>query len=100
MGCFEMTEIRHGCNVQALETTAAYDPTHEQFIIHSPTFSAGKAYIGNAANDARLAVVFAQLEIAGEKKWGPAVLVPIPEESERTAPSIGIEDEGYQMGLK
>src|SRR5258708_38313087 len=64
LGCFAMTEIGHGSNVQALETTAGYDPTHEQFIIHSPTCSAGKAYIGNAASGARLAIVFARLATA------------------------------------
>jgi acyl-CoA oxidase len=99
MGFFAMTEIGHGSNVQALETTAVYDPTREQFIIHSPTFSAGKAYIGNAANDARLAIVFAQLEIGGEGQGVHAFLVPLRDESGRTLPGIAIEDDGYKMGL-
>jgi acyl-CoA oxidase len=99
MGCFAMTEIGHGSNVQALETTATYDPTHEQFIVHSPTFSAGKAYIGNAANDARMAVVFAQLEIGGEQQGVHAFLVPLRDESGRAFPGITIEDDGYKMGL-
>jgi acyl-CoA oxidase len=99
MGCFAMTEIGHGSNVQALETTAVYDPTHEQFIIHSPTFSAGKAYIGNAASDARLAIVFAQLAIGGGQQGVHAFLVPLRDESGRPLPGITIEDDGYKMGL-
>jgi acyl-CoA oxidase len=99
MGCFAMTEIGHGSNVQALETTAAYDPTREQFIIHSPTFSAGKAYIGNAANDARMAIVFAQLEIGGEQQGVHPFLVPLRDQSGRAFPGITIEDDGYKMGL-
>ncbi|HEX3446595.1 MAG TPA: acyl-CoA dehydrogenase [Chthoniobacterales bacterium] len=99
MGCFAMTEIGHGSNVQALETTAAYDPAHEQFVVHSPTFSAGKAYIGNAANDARMAIVFAQLEIGGEQQGVHPFLVPLRDENGRAFPGITIEDDGYKMGL-
>lgn len=49
LGCFAMTETGHGSDVQSIETTASYDPDTQEFVIHSPTPSARKDYIGGAA---------------------------------------------------
>ena len=98
-GGFAMTETGHGSNVQALETTATFDPDADQLVIHTPTASGRKDYIGNAAAHGRLAVVFAQLEVGGERHGVHAVLVPIRDAAGRARPGVHIEDCGPKAGL-
>jgi len=42
----------HGSNVPGLETTATFDPATDEFIIHTPTLTATKWWIGGAAHSA------------------------------------------------
>ncbi|MFC8531235.1 acyl-CoA dehydrogenase [Nocardia sp. NPDC057227] len=99
LGCFAMTETGHGSDVQSLETTATYDPATQEFVVHSPTPSARKDYIGGAAEHARMAAVFAQLITGGESKGVHCFLVPIRDSDGTDLPGVTTSDDGLKGGL-
>lgn len=101
LGCFAMTERGHGSDVQSLETTAHYDPDTEEFILHSPTASSEKWFLGNAARDGRWAAVFCQLYTPGqEESHGVHCIVArIRNDDGSPVDGVAIGDHGTKGGL-
>jgi acyl-CoA oxidase len=98
-GCFAMSEVGHGSNVSDLETVARYDHGSRSLIVHTPSESARKEWIGGAAHDAKMATVFAQLEVAGVRHGVHAVLVPIRDKDGKPLAGVRTGDSGHKMGL-
>jgi acyl-CoA oxidase len=97
-GAFAMTETGHGSDVASIATTATFDPEADEFVIDTPFRAAWKDYIGNAAIDAKAAVVFAQLIVKGVNHGVHALYVPLRDGAE-FLPGIGGEDDGLKGGL-
>lgn len=99
LGCFAMSEVGHGSNVAAIETTATYIHETRELEIHTPGESARKEWIGGAAHDARWAVVFAQLDVGGARQGIHAVLVRVREDDGSPVPGVRTGDSGHKHGL-
>ncbi|SOC55842.1 acyl-CoA dehydrogenase [Ornithinimicrobium cerasi] len=99
IGCYAMTEYGHGSDVASLETTLTYDAATDELVVHSPTRSATKTYIGAAAEDARIAAVYGQLVVDGRTHGVHVVLVPLRDEVGQPLPGVTLGDNGHKGGL-
>ena len=63
LGCFMMTEMAHGSNLQGIITTAHYLHEQRSFILNTPHETGMKFWIGNLGRTANKGVVFANLMI-------------------------------------
>ncbi|WP_203566583.1 acyl-CoA dehydrogenase family protein [Aestuariimicrobium ganziense] len=98
-GCFAMTELGHGSDVQSVETTITWLPDSSEFEVHSPTPSATKAYIGNAGQHGKWAAVFGQLVVHGENHGVHVALVQIRDDELNDMPGVTTGDQGHKGGL-
>ncbi|KAG0359166.1 fatty-acyl coenzyme A oxidase [Podila minutissima] len=99
VGCFAMTELGHGSNVAGLETTATFDEASDQFIIHTPSVTATKWWIGGAAHTATHCVCFAQLIVRGKRYGTKSFVVQLRDTHTYTLmPGVNIGDIGKKMG--
>ncbi|XP_024394934.1 peroxisomal acyl-coenzyme A oxidase 1 [Physcomitrium patens] len=99
IGCYAQTELGHGSNVQGLETTATFDPTTDEFIMHSPTVTSTKWWPGGLGKASTHALVYARL-ITDKKDHGiHAFIAPIRSLEDHTPlPNVTVGDIGVKFG--
>ncbi|MGP5694889.1 acyl-CoA dehydrogenase family protein [Brachybacterium alimentarium] len=98
-GAFAMTEIGHGSDVQSLATTATYDASTEEWVLHTPFLAAWKEFLGNAAIHAKAATVFARLITRGVDHGVHCFYVPVRDAEGELLPGVRSEDDGPKGGL-
>ena len=99
LGCFMMTEMAHGSNVQGILTTATYLHEERVFILNTPHELGMKFWIGNLARTANYGVVFANLVI-GEQSYGIHVfLVEIRDDKGELVRGLTVGDCGPKLGM-
>uniref|UniRef100_A0A1I7TXG5 Acyl-coenzyme A oxidase n=1 Tax=Caenorhabditis tropicalis TaxID=1561998 RepID=A0A1I7TXG5_9PELO len=100
IGCYAQTELGHGSNLRSLETTASYDPSTREFIIHTPQITALKWWPGALGKSSNYAIVVANL-IIRDRNLGPhPFMVQLrDEETHRPLQGITVGDIGPKMAF-
>ncbi|KAG0247460.1 hypothetical protein BG011_001449, partial [Mortierella polycephala] len=99
IGCYAQTELGHGSALSRLETTATLDIERDEWVIHSPTQSSAKFWIGTLGKIANHAVVQAKLIINGKDYGAHPFLVPLRSLKDHTPlPGVLIKDQGPKQG--
>ncbi|XP_068216003.1 peroxisomal acyl-coenzyme A oxidase 1-like [Palaemon carinicauda] len=100
IGTYAQTEMGHGTFLRGLETTATYDKSTQEFIIHSPTLTATKWWPGGLGKTANFTVLMAQLYIDGKCLGPHPFLVQIRDlETHQSLPGIIVGEIGPRAGL-
>ena len=100
LGCYAQTEIGHGSNIQGLETTATFVKENYEFLLHSPTISSTKFWIGALGFYATHAIVFAHL-IVDHRSYGvhPFLVQIRSQKDHELLPGIQAGDIGPKLGF-
>ncbi|KAF1771590.1 hypothetical protein GCK72_003417 [Caenorhabditis remanei] len=100
IGCYAQTEMGHGSNLRALETTATYDISTQEFILHTPTITALKWWPGNLGKSSNWAVVVADLVIKDTHYGAHMFMVQIRDEkTHEPLTGITVGDIGPKMAF-
>jgi acyl-CoA oxidase len=106
IGCYAQTEIGHGSNVRALETTATFLPANKggqpggSWVINSPTLTSSKAWPGTLGRTANHAMVIARLiDGSGVDRGIHNFLVPLRSmKDHKLLPGVVTGDLGPKIG--
>ena len=77
VGTYAQTELGHGTNLSALETTATYDAAAGVFVLETPTVTATKWWPGGLGKTTTHAVVMARLLLHGVDRGQHAFVVQL-----------------------
>lgn len=100
LGCFALTELSHGSNVQGCITNAVFDERRGNFVIYTPHERGIKFWIGNAAQTANMAVIAANLIVKGKDYGIHMFLVEIRDRvNHNLIPGVTLGDCGEKMGM-
>jgi acyl-CoA oxidase len=98
VGAYAQTEMGHGSNVRALETTATFLPGTDEIEIHSPTLTSTKWWPGNLGRSANHAIVYARLLVGGRDFGVHNFMVPLRSmETHLALPGCTIGDIGMNI---
>ena len=99
VGTYAQTELGHGTNLSALETTATYDGAAQEFVLETPTVTATKWWPGGLGKTTTHAVVMARLLLHGVDRGQHAFVVQLRDLGTHAAlPGIELGDIGPKMG--
>ncbi|XP_026319430.1 probable peroxisomal acyl-coenzyme A oxidase 1 [Hyposmocoma kahamanoa] len=100
IGTYAQTELGHGTFIRGLETTATYDPSTKEFVLHSPTLTSYKWWPGGLAHTANYCIVMAQLYSRGKCHGIHAFIVQLrDEETHMPLPGIKVGEIGAKLGM-
>lgn len=100
MGAYAQTELGHGTYLRGLETTATYDPTTQEFVIHSPTQTSIKWWPGGLGHTSTHAIVPARLITKSKDHGMHLFIVQLRSLEDHTPlPGISVGDIGPKFGF-
>jgi acyl-CoA oxidase len=99
IGTYAQTELGHGSNVRALETTATFDEAKDEVVLDMPTITAMKWWPGALGVLATHAIVYARLIVKGKDLGFHAFIVQIRDADHKPMPGVECGDVGPKMGL-
>ncbi|CAB3399071.1 unnamed protein product [Caenorhabditis bovis] len=100
VGTYAQTELGHGTNLGAIETTSTFDRETDEFVLHTPTTTALKWWPGGLGTSCTHVILVANL-IIDNKNYGPhPFLVPIRDpKTYDPLPRIRVGDIGTKLGV-
>jgi len=97
---YAQTELGHGSNIRALETTAKYDPSSESFILHSPRPESAKWWPGGLGKSATHAIVLARLLVGAHDLGLQSFIVQLRDMRDHSPlPGVTLGDIGPKLGF-